>query len=234
MSFSTKFRSIVLMLAVIIIFGSSTEKAKGSFVAVSSRTDLAGTDSLDWNSFANSISTPLPNPSVVTSTNGVSATVSADSILTSYTNNIGAGWAFPIGTRVLDTFFGSTITVTFGTNVIAAGAEMATEDSSFSINNSGFNGKVEALDEQGSVLFTYALNNPALNPGFAFLGIKASAGNSFRALRFKDESVNNPWLAINKLDFTVAPTSVIPEPGSAVIFGLGLACFGAIRRRRLG
>jgi len=214
-----------------------------SFTLVTSRTALAGTDSVNWGTL---VPTPPPsgiyvaNPFTVLSTAGRSISVSktiADSFLVTqqvsappYQGNGVWNGNFAVGDWVLDTSDNggrtNPITLNFGATAVAAGGAQIDVDiaGGSSIN---FTAEVDAYDANGNTLASFTEKGTASDAGdnsAIFIGISSSSANiSKLALSIKDISkFDKGAFAINKFDFrtsalaavTAAAVPAVGQPAS--------------------
>ncbi|MEZ4279834.1 MAG: PEP-CTERM sorting domain-containing protein [Myxococcota bacterium] len=173
------------------------------------------------------LSAPVPNPGTLN--NGVF--VHDFALPAGASNNWGANGAVssaanvPFGTAYLGAFDGLTggtspvsIRLTFGTDVLRVGA--------YATGASGLPQplRMDAYDAAGILLESVTLGTvPVANWGSNFFGIERAEG--IRSVVFSGAD-----FGIDGLTFEGAVTPV-PEPGTALLVGLGLAALGAGRRR---
>jgi hypothetical protein len=212
-----------------------------SFTLVTSRTALAGTDSVNWGTL---VPTPPPsgiyvaNPFTILSTAGRSISVSKtipDSFFVTqqlsappYHGNGNWNGNFAVGDWVLDTSdsHGRTnpITLNFGATAVAAGGAQIQPNLGSVLT---FTATVVAFDASGNSLASFTEAGTATNAAdnsAIFIGISSSSANiSQIALSIKSVSGgtggDRSWFAINQFDFrtsVVAPTPVISQPASAI------------------
>ena len=212
-----------------------------SFTLVTSRTALAGTDSVNWGTLA---PTPPPsditvaNPFTILSTAGRSISVSktiADSFVV--TQQIGAPPAslgngvwngnFAVGDWVLDTSDNggrtNPITLNFGATAVAAGGAQI-QPNRGSVTT--FTAKVEAFDANGKSLASFTEAGTATNAAdnsAIFIGISSSSANisqiALSLTKVSGTGADRSWFAINQFDFrtsVVAAAPTISQPASAI------------------
>jgi hypothetical protein len=198
------------------------------FSLVTSRTALAGTDSVDWSTLFPTTS-PV-NPFTILSTAGRSISVSK-AIAGNFATNVecpaspGCGWGgnfAPGDTILLTNASGSfltksdnPITLNFGTTAVAAGgAQIQTEV------QDPFTAKVEAFDANGVRLasFTEHGNSTGAEDNSAiFIGISSTSANISRiALSISAGDFKGDF-AINKFDFRTSPVAAGPFAAAPII-----------------
>src|SRR5262249_54256093 len=154
-----------------------------SYSLVTSRSALAGTDSVDWSKLGPN-QTSVANPFTILSTAGLSISVSK-TITDSFREVVqcpcvtGCGWAgnfapgdSVLGTHDLGSKLDNPITLNFGTTAVAAGGAQIQLDI-----DAPFTAKVEAFDATGTSLasFTEKGNSTGAEDNSAiFIGINSS------------------------------------------------------------
>jgi hypothetical protein len=221
----------------------SARPAWGDLIFVSSRSQLGGEDTIDWGDGTNwnvlETSSNSVSAFTILSDNGVVATVRSSNGLNVFTAALGGvSPPFAPNENILDPFNGQVV-ISFDKDIVAAGADFSTLDAALSQNlnfgSGSLRGKIEALDGEGGVLFGYTVNMDSTSTFREFLGVADDgSGIAFRGIRFS--GIFQPgdlWgnsILLNSLDFTLAPTNVIPEPSSSGL--LGVAVVSLIARRR--
>src|SRR5262249_27221668 len=141
---------------------------------VTSRSALAGTDSIDWGQFGDAFA-GVPNPSTATSAGGVSVTVSQAGGDFERRDQSSGGWNgnFSDGEKLLWTRDGGNgpMTLDFGSHLVNRGGANIQRDIF-----GDFTATIEALDAMGNVLasFTEAgTSNDHADGSAIFIGIKS-------------------------------------------------------------
>jgi hypothetical protein len=214
-----------------------------SFTLVTSRTALAGTDSVNWGTLA---PTPPPtsitvaNPFTILSTAGRSISVSATTpnsfdvtqqiSAPPYHGNGGWNGNFAFGDWELDTNGGAKnktnpITLNFGATAVAAGG--AQIQPNLGTQPLTFTATVEAFDVNGNGLASFTEAGTATNAAdnsAIFIGISSSSANISRIALSITKTSNGTggdkqWFGINRFDFrtsVLAAAPVISQPASAI------------------
>lgn len=226
-------------LIAIVVLGGFTPAASAGYVAISSRSTLAGSDTLDWGNAGANLTNPA-NPFTITSNKGVTATVSKPGTARFERRDQGNGWSgnFTNGDHVIWTMgnFGP-ITIDFGVALSAAGAQFMTD------SLGTFTAQIEALNAQGTVVFSSTFQGTANGFGdnsAVFAGIATTGGSTFTRLRYTGLSgVTNPnSFALNQLDFSLAPPprltlrsspTPVPAPPGLTLMLTAAGCYGLIR-----
>jgi hypothetical protein len=200
-----------------------------SYVLVTSRTALAGTDSVNWGT-AGPAGTIVANPFTILSTSARSVSVSktqVDSfqVLEEMPCCTGTAWAgnFARGDMVLWTHdFGSKstnpITLNFGTTAVAAGGAQIQED----YFPGDFTAQVQALDASGNVLASFTergKSTSAEDNSAMFIGISSTSANIFQiALSLTNAHAGTVGdFAINKFDFRTSPLAATPAAAAPAV-----------------
>src|SRR5262249_49580319 len=205
-----------------------------SYSLVTSRTALAGTDSVNWGTLGPQW-TVASNPFTILSTSGHSITVSktvADSFRTVVEKGSGypsGAWIgnFAPGDAVLWTFDTATssmnpINMNFGATPVAAGGAQIDLDIATGASIK-FTADVDAYDASGNLLASFTekgVATTAEDNSAIFIGISSSSANIYQvALSIRSCSSGEKGdFAINKFDFrtSAAPTApVVSQPASA-------------------
>jgi hypothetical protein len=195
-----------------------------SFSLVTSRTALAGTDSVNWGT----LPTVAPaNPFTILSTGGRSISVSktiADTfrVVVECPSLTGCGWDgnfAPGDSLLLTNDLGSKlvnpITLNFGTTAVAAGGaqiQSGVEDP--------FTANVEAFDAAGNSLAHFqehGISTGAEDNSAIFIGISSSSANISQIALSTQAGDQRAAFAINKFDFRTTPlAAVTPAAAPAV------------------
>jgi hypothetical protein len=191
-------------------------------VLVTSRTALAGTDSVNWGTLGPA-GTTVANPFTILSTGGRSISVSQPAQFGGFsvfeqTPPTGAdSWNgnFAPGDMLLDGgLLGSKrsdpYTLNFGTTAVASGGAQIESDS-----NGKFTAEVQALDASGRVLasFTEAGNSTqAADNSAIFIGISSTSANIYQIALSLTKAPSNTVgdFAINEFDFRTSALAVAP------------------------
>jgi hypothetical protein len=195
-----------------------------SFSLVTSRTALAGTDSVNWGTLGpNGIH--VANPFTILSSAGRSISVSK-TISDSFKEGVqcpsptGCSWGgnFAPGDSVLSTYdigskLNNPITLNFGSTAVAAGGAQIQTDF-----QGRFTAQVEAFDTTGKSLATFTekgISTSAADNSAIFIGIISSSANIFQiALSIKVGEAQGDF-AINNFDFrtsALAPLASVAVP----------------------
>jgi hypothetical protein len=202
-----------------------------SYSLVTSRTALAGTDSVQWSTLGTNLS--VANPFTILSTGGLSINVSkpiADSFLVTMEapSNPPGYWIgnFAAGDPLLMTgdsgSMPNPITLNFGTTAVAAGGAQIDPGA-----GGTFTARVEAFDANGHSLASFTedgTSTTAHDNSAIFIGISSSSANisqialSIKRVNTGGGDPNKSGFAINKFDFrTSALAAVTPAVASASV-----------------
>ncbi|MEI2580682.1 PEP-CTERM sorting domain-containing protein [Scytonema sp. PRP1] len=226
-----------LALATVTILGVATAQSavQAATIGFTSRTDLAGNDSVDWGNLGSN-STSISNPFSINSVNGNILNVSkpTDNFQRLDQVNQGSGWFgnFSPGDRLLATGENlGPITINFANPVDRAGAQIQS-------NYFGtFTAIITAFDSVGNTLgnFTRLGNSNSRRDGSAiFIGIGSDTANISR-LQFSvpNASFSPEDFAINGLSLRSTSDSSQPVPEPLTILGsLAAGGVGAALRRK--
>jgi hypothetical protein len=208
-----------------------------SYSLVTSRTALAGTDSVNWGTIGPQW-TAVPNPFTILSTSGRSITVSKtvpDNFVTLVEKGPGypsGEWIgnFAPGDAVLWTHDAGTnsgrrnpMNLNFGATAVAAGGAQIDLDIATGASVK-FVAEVDAYDASGNLLASFTekgVATTAADNSAIVIGISSSSANIYQiALSIKDNSNGEKGdFAINKFDFrtsALAATPAVGQPASAL------------------
>ncbi|VAV90778.1 hypothetical protein MNBD_ALPHA02-147 [hydrothermal vent metagenome] len=215
-----------IIFAGLLLLASFAHAASAGIVLIADRTSLGGTDYYDWALLGGSY-TPISIGTVVTSNNGLQATLSIPSGDMEKVDQ-GSSWA---GNFVRDDPLVATngnsgpLTIDFDGLVSGAGAQIQWDA------YGAFTAEITAFDSLGGLLASYSLDGRSTNisdNSAIFIGILSDTLN-IAMLTFN--LTNGRGFAINRLDVTNStpqqqqpptPTLQVPEPGIFTLFGLGL------------
>jgi hypothetical protein len=187
-----------------------------SYSLVTSRSALAGTDSVNWGTLGPS-ATAAPNPFTILSTSGRSISVSKTQVdvfvldeQTPPTSSSSWNGNFAPGDVVLYTHDYSSrtfnpITLNFDTTAVAAGGAQIQSESF-----GAFTAEVQALDSSGNILASFTENGNSTNAAdnsAIFIGISSTSANIYKiALSLtKAHGGSKGDFGINKFDFRTSP-----------------------------
>lgn len=217
--------------AVVMLLGVAVAPSQAGFVLVTSRSNLGGNDQITWGSLG-SDGTAVTNPYNISSSGGITATVSQATAGQFVRRDQGTSWNGNFAPNAQLLWSGGSngpATIDFSNAVRITSAGMQIQRERFG----AFVATIQALSAAGDVLATFdvkgvsnAGNNPAL-----FVGIEATGGDSFDKLRF---NVDGNDFAINEMDIIVQPLMTAPAPAALPLALLGVAAFGGVgylRRR---
>ncbi|GAB4457665.1 MAG: hypothetical protein OHK0029_17850 [Armatimonadaceae bacterium] len=201
------------------------------FSLVTVRANIAENDAIDWGQFG-PVSTNVTNPSSGVTDGGVDFTVSKTTSGVFQRRDQNNGWLgnFSPGDELLYTnLTAGPLTVDFGTNQLLAGG-VQIQGNVFS----SFNATVEALDADGTVVFSSALipgtSNNNADDSAIFIGVE-SVSQPFARLRFNVAAGAD--FAINQASLRfVSEGATAPEPGALSLLAIGMVAFGVVVRRR--
>ncbi|MCF6196670.1 MAG: PEP-CTERM sorting domain-containing protein [Emcibacter sp.] len=225
-----------ILLTSLFLLTSFAHMASAGIVLITDRTSLGGTDYYDW-ALLGGTATPIPSGTIVTSNNGLQATLSipsGDMIKTDQQPWLGN---FSNNTPLLSTNGNSgPLTVDFNGLVSGAGAQIQWDA------YGAFTAEIKAFDNLGGLLASYFLDGSSTsvsNNSAIFIGLLSDSLN-IAMLTFN--VTNSRGFVINQLDVTTStpqqqqqpptPTLQVPEPGIFVLFSLGLLAMGTLVRRR--
>jgi hypothetical protein len=205
-------------------------------VLVTSRAALGGNDFIDWATFGPENTTVASGSSILSDSGAVSAEVSMPSgdfetkqQSTSWFGNFAPGDAvlFSVNSD-------GPINIAFNDPVYGAGAQIQ-----LGWLDNNFYGYIIAYDAADAYLGGYSLSgvsNSNSDNSAIFVGLLDTSASIGRVQFYVEtDSTNLPdhSLAINRLDLVTGATSV-PEPGTLLLMGSGLAGLMLLRRRRRG
>jgi hypothetical protein len=193
-----------------------------SFSLVTSRTALAGTDSVNWGTLGPN-GRIVANPFTIPSTTGRSISVSKPTADGFEVLVQGTGWRgnFAPGDSLLWTHdqgskLDNPITLDFGTTAVAAGGAQIQLD----FQEPSFTAKVEAFDATGKSLASVTeqgISTSTSDDSAIFIGISSSSANISRiALSIKVGEAKGDF-AINKFDFRTSPLTAAPPAAAPAI-----------------
>jgi hypothetical protein len=200
-----------------------------SYSLVTSRTALAGTDSVNWGTLGPA-GTVAANPSTILSASGHSISVSktqagAFKVLEQPLPYSAGEWAgnFAPGDMVLWTDdsglkSANPITLDFGTTAVAAGGAQIQED----YYPGNFTAEVQAFDASGKILASFTehgKSTSAADNSAIFIGIRSTSANIYKiALSLTNaHSGTLGDFAINQFDFRTSALAAAPAASAAVV-----------------
>lgn len=208
-----------------------------SVTFITSRTELRGNDSVDWEVVGPAFS-EVPNPFSVTSSSGLRLKVSKATGIFSRVEQTSApdgpfSANFAPGDALISTTRQTTgpVTIAFSSPVAGAGTQLE------SFGNGAFNATIEALDSVGNSLGTFSVPGIASYGGTGdntvpFVGVFSKSAN-IASLKINGERVPGVGFAFNRLDIV---STTVPESDfsalSAIAFGGFLGAELLLRRKR--
>jgi hypothetical protein len=218
----TNFMLKSAIAASLITFGVMLPKPAQAINWVTDRTALGANDYIDWGTLGSS-STPVANPSPVTSNLGSNATISQANVSNMEILQQGVGWAgnFAPNDFVLWTNGNRNgpLTISFANPVFGAGAQIQTNNyGNFTVNLTAYDGSDNVLGNFTSVGNSTAnADNPAI-----FIGVNDNVA-SISKLIFSVPVTQD--FAINRLAIATAvpwETDVLSVVGTTILFGFGV------------
>ena len=223
----------ILMLAALALLLGGVGQANAGYYLLTSRAGLS--DFVDWGQLGPTYSS-APNPSNVTSNNGLSLTVSKTQPGDFGRRDQGNGWSgnFANGDHLLWTqdFNDNPDTISLNHGFSAGGTQIQSD------NFGAFTAQVTAYDQNGNSLASFTVNGNSTSNGdnsAVFLGIGTTGGSQIYSLGFSliSAPANSADFAINTFSFSTGPNNVVPEPSSLTLLGIGaFGLIGLVRRRR--
>jgi hypothetical protein len=237
-----------LVIVVLVVF-SLARPCFADISFVTSRSELAGNDYIDWGDFGEPYTLVDSNSTRSSHNNSVTATIrnlSGNFAIVRQPDSWGGN--FQDGDNLLvavdgnnSYFSAGPIRIDFNTSIYGAGAQIQSDDLG------GFVGIISAFKKDDTLLRMFELSgwstggpnvltNPNYNgnyPEYAiFLGIMSTTPEiDYLVFDFR-YSGSTEGFAINRLDIVASPANQVPLPGAGWLLGSGLLGLGGWRRFR--
>ena len=227
-------RRAMLAAALLGLAAVAEGQARASLTLVTSRAALGGNDSVDWGQLGAPF-TVVPNPSMITSTNGLTLTVS-QATGSFQRRDEGTGWAgnFAAGDHLLWTNGNNgPVSVSIGLSGVSAAGTQIQPDS-----YGNYTAKIEAFDSGNNSLGSFTENGVSTanqDNAAIFIGVRSTAADIFKITFSLTVSPFNSGqdIAINRLDFDSRGVTAAPEPWTLFGGATGvLLLLGPVWRRR--
>jgi hypothetical protein len=205
--------------------------ARASVIQVGSSGALGANDNIVWSSLGGDL-TSLSSPTSLTTTGGISATLTGSSAFTLFSGSTYNADFLP-GNTVVSAFDSNTFTplatgiqINFGTAIFGIGGQIQVD--AFT----SFKGTLEAFNASMTSLGSVFLDGTVLGNGDGsapFLGLTSTVG--IYAIRF---TADQAGVAINDLGIvTTGPSTAVPEPSSIALLLPALLTVFVWRRHSL-
>ncbi len=85
----------------------------------------------------------------------------------------------------------------------------------------------------GSLLATKTNSTPGTTLNWELFTVPFTAASASTVIGFENlDPIGDDSNGLDNISLVLAPTTAVPEPGTLILFGTALACFGFLRRRK--